>query len=74
MEHTAKNPRLVQVEMALLNATSALGDLIAAIRAGKAADKESDPSLPSTMGSYLDVAETRHHEALKVLQDTSLPK
>ena len=45
MEHASKNPRLVKVEMALLNATSALGDLIAAIRAGKATDQESDPSI-----------------------------
>jgi hypothetical protein len=73
MEHAPKNPRVVQLEMALLNATSALGDLIGAIRAGKATDRESDPALPSTMGTYLDVAENRHKEALKVLQDTSLP-
>jgi len=70
MEHTAKNPRLAQVEMALLNATNALGDLITAIRAGKATDRDSDPSLPSTMGTYLDVAETRHQEALKILQNS----
>ena len=73
MEHAQKNPRLAQLEMALLNATSALGDLIAAIRAGKSIDRESDPSLPSTMGTYLDVATARHAEALKVLRDASLP-
>jgi hypothetical protein len=73
MEHASKNPRLAQLEMALLNATSALGDLIAAIRAGKSTDRESDPSLPSTMGTYLEVAETKHQEALRILRDASLP-
>ena len=48
-------------------------DLIAAIRAGKSTERESDPALPSTMGTYLDVAETKHKAALKVLNDTSLP-
>ena len=57
----------------LLNAVSRLGDLIAAVRGGKAIDRESDPSLPSTMGTYLDVAETRHAEALKIWKNASLP-
>ena len=73
MEHASKNPRVVQLEMALLNATSALGDLIAAIRAGRPVEKESDPSLPSTMGTYLEVAETKHKEALGLLREASLP-
>jgi hypothetical protein len=73
MEHARKNPRVVQLEMALLNATSALGDLIAAIRTGKSIDRESDPSLPSTMGTYLEVAESKHQEALDVLRNASLP-
>ena len=73
MEHPSKNPRIVQLEMALLNATSALGDLIAAIRAGKSPDRESDPSLPSAMGTYLEVAEAKHQAALRVLNEASLP-
>ncbi len=74
MEYATKNPRVVQLEMALLNATSALGDLLTAIRAGKATDRESDPALPSSMGTYLQVAETKHQEALKVLREASLPE
>ncbi len=74
MEHPSKNPRVVQLEMALLNATSALGDLIAAARAGKSLDRESDPSVSSAKGTYLDVAEARHQEALQVLSEAMVPE
>ena len=73
MEHEPKNPRVVQLEMALLNVTSALGDLIAAIRAGKSAAQEVDSSLPAGSGTYLEVAAKKHEQALKVLHDISIP-
>ena len=73
MEHTPKNPRVVQLEMALLNVTSAFGDLIAAIRAGKAPTQQTDQSLVSGNGTYLEIAAKKHEEAMKILHDVSAP-
>ena len=73
MEHEPKNPKVVQLEMAFLNVTSALGDIVAAVRAGKSLATDADPSLPSGMGTYLEVAEKKLKEAQKVLTEVSVP-
>jgi len=73
VEHEPKNPKVAKLEMAFLNLTSAFSDLIAAVRAGKSPANDVDLSLPSGMGTYLEVAEKKLKEAQKVLTEVSVP-